>query len=94
MHTSLFPELKLREKDINNIMSMLYTGKIELLQTYLIKEEYLSYIYMTLDKFRTTKEASLLLIKQFISYSLNLYLWITEKNFQSSFTTRSEWMWE
>ena len=74
MHTSLFPELKLREKDINNIMSMLYTGKIELLQTYLIKEEYLSYIYMTLDKFRTTKEASLLLIKQFISYSLNLYL--------------------
>ena len=38
MRTTLIPELKLRSKDINEVMIMLYTGKIELLQTHLIKE--------------------------------------------------------
>ena len=63
MRTTLFPEPKLREKDINDIISIGYIGEIELLQTYLIKEEYLSYIYTTLEKYITNREAALVLIE-------------------------------
>ena len=82
MHTNLLPELKLRSKDINEVMGILYAGKIELLSTYLIKEEYLSYIYITLDKSKTTKDAALVLIEQYIPCSLHLDLRITEKTFK------------
>ena len=90
MCTTLLPELKLRAIDINEIIGMSYAGKIELLQTYLIKEEYLSYIYTTLDKSRTTRDSALVLIEKFIPCSLHLDLQITEKNFQSYFSRRSE----
>lgn len=82
MRTTLLPELKLREKDMNDVMNLSYTAKIELLQVHLIKEEYLSYIYTTLDKSRTTREAALVLIEQCIPCSLHLDLRITEKTFK------------
>ena len=82
MRTTLLPELRLRSKDINEVMSMSYAGKIELLQTYLIKEEYLSYIYLTLDKSKTTRDAALVLIEQCIPCSLHLDIRITEKTFK------------
>ena len=82
MRTTLLPELKLREKDMNDVMNLSYTAKIELLQVHLIKEEYLSYIYTTLDKSRTTREAVLVLIEQCIPCSLHLDLRITEKTFK------------
>ena len=63
MRTTLLPELKLREKDMNDVMNLSYTAKIELLQVHLIKEEYLSYIYRTIKNFRTTREAELVLIE-------------------------------
>ena len=47
-----------------------------------MKEEYLSYIHTKLDKSRTTKEAAIVLIEQFIPCSLHLNLIITEKTFK------------
>ena len=82
MRTTLLPELQLREKDINDVMNMLYIGKIELLQICLIKEEYLSYIYTKFDKSRTNREAVLVLIEECIPCSLYLGLKITEKTFK------------
>ena len=82
MRTTLLPELILREKDMNDVMNLSYREKIELLQVYLLKEEYLSYTYTTLDKSRTTKEAALVLIEQCIPCSLYLDLRIIEKTFK------------
>ena len=74
MCTTLPPELKLISKDINEFMSMSYAGKIESLQSYIIKEDYLSYIYTTLDKSKTTRDISLVLIEKCIPCSLHLDL--------------------
>ena len=80
MRTVLIPELELRDEDRNEIMGLSYTGKIELLQTYLIKEEYLSFIFTAIDKSKTTREAALVLIEQCIPCSLHMDLRITEKS--------------
>ena len=80
MRTVLIPELELRDEDRNEIMGLSYTGKIELLQTYLIKEEYLSFIFTAIDKSKTTREAALVLTEQCIPCSLHIDLQITEKS--------------
>lgn len=79
MRTTLIPELKLRGEKTNDIMGMSYEGMIELLQTYLMNEEYLSYIFTAIDKSNTTREAALVLIEQCIPCSLHMDLRITEK---------------
>lgn len=63
-------------KDRNEIMSFSYTGKTDLLRIYLIKEEYLSFIFTAIDKSKTTREAALALIEQCIPCSLHMDLQI------------------
>ena len=79
MCTTLIPALVLRGETTNDIMGMSYTGKIELLQTYLMNEEYLSYIFTAIDKSNTTRDAALVLIEQCIPCSLHMDLQVTEK---------------
>ena len=79
IRTTLLPQLVLRGEKTNEIMGMLYTGKIELLQTYLMNKEYLSYIFTAIDKSNTTRDAALVLIEQCIPCYLHMDLRVTEK---------------
>ena len=79
MRTILLPELYLRGEKEKDIFSLLYSSKKERLYTYLIKEEYLSFIFTAIEKSNTTRDAALVIIEQCIPCSLHIDLRITEK---------------
>ena len=75
----LLPELYLRGEKQEDILPLSYASKKERLYAYLIKEEYLSFIFTAIEKSNTTRDAALVIIGKCILCSLHIDLRITEK---------------
>ena len=63
MRNILLPELYLRGKKEEYIFPLSFSSKNERIYAYLIKEEYLTFIFIAIDKSNTTRDATLFIIE-------------------------------